>query len=240
MESKDKKLDPKELKSFREEIHFEPLEVDFTNMVIRQKPGNPLGWWLGDYPNNYFETEKDGTAVFHGNATVWDDLRVPVTSAKPGNVLPEFGAFLAAGGLKTWLFDGGGRAEEIHFTVQLPHGYKVGTDLTPHVHWTPTDTGVGNVRWSLEYTWIDIDGTFGASTTIHTVDAASTTAWEHLRIDFATIDGSAITGISSMLVCRLFRDSADVLDTYASDAALLEIDFHYEMDTFGSRTILTK
>ena len=223
-----------------DDMPFNPWEVDFANKRIRQKPGNPLGMWIGNYPTNYSEFETDGTLEFFGDATVFDDLRVPVTSAKPGNVLPDFGAFVG-GGLKTWLFDGGGRAEEIHFTVQMPHSYKLGTDIVPHVHWTPTtNLDAGNVKWSLEYTWADIDGTFGASTTITAVDASSTVAWDHLRIDFAAIDGSAITNISSMLVCRLFRNSADVQDTYGQDAALLEIDFHYEIDTIGSRELLTK
>ena len=90
-----------------DDLPFNPFEVDFANKRIRQKPGNPLGMWIGDYPDDYSEFETDGTLEFHGDATVWDDLRVPVTSAKPGNVLPDFGVFLGAGGLKTWLFDGG-------------------------------------------------------------------------------------------------------------------------------------
>jgi hypothetical protein len=40
-----------------------------------------------------------------------------------------------------------------------------------------------------------------------------------------------------MLVCRLFRNSTDGHDTYtALDAGLLEVDFHYEVDGFGSDT----
>ncbi len=191
--------------------------------------------------SNYSKIEADGTIEFNGNATVWDDLRVPVTTAKPGNVVPDFAGFLATGGLKTYLFDGGGRAEEIHFIVQMPHSYKLGTNITPHVHWTPTDTNTGNVRWSLEYTWQQRGAVFGASTTIHIIDAASGTAWDHLlRANFAAIDGSGISLVSSMLVCRLFRNSADGGDTYASDAALLEIDFHYEIDTVGSRGMVAK
>jgi hypothetical protein len=45
-----------------------------------------------------------------------------------------------------------------------------------------------------------------------------------------------------MLVCRLFRDAAGVggTDDYDDDAGLLEIDFHYEIDTIGSRTETAK
>jgi hypothetical protein len=47
--------------------------------------------------------------------------------------------------------------------------------------------------------------------------------------------------ISSMLVCRIFRNATDATDdTYDDDAGLLEIDFHYEADMVGSRGISTK
>jgi len=41
-----------------------------------------------------------------------------------------------------------------------------------------------------------------------------------------------------MIICRLFRDAAGTggTDSYASDVALLEIDFHYEIDSLGSAT----
>jgi len=223
-----------------DDLSFAPWQVDFANMRIRQKPGNPLGMWIGDYPTNYAEFETDGTLELHGDATVWDDLRVPVTTAKPGAVVPDFAQFLAGGGLKTYLFDGTARVEEIHFTVQMPHGYKVGTDIVPHVHWTPTDTNVGDVRWSLEYTWADITDTFPNSITLHTVDTTSGTAWDHQLTNFSAIVGSGTTGISSMLVCRLYSDASHGDDSYEYDAALLEIDFHYELDTIGSRKILSK
>jgi len=35
--------------------------------------------------------------------------------------------------------------QEIYFVAQLPHGYKSGTDLYPHIHWYPTNTDTGSV-----------------------------------------------------------------------------------------------
>ncbi len=43
-----------------------------------------------------------------------------------------------------------------------------------------------------------------------------------------------------MLICRLFRDGTNELDTYEADAGLLEIDFHYGMDTLGSQAVASK
>jgi hypothetical protein len=41
-------------------------------------------------------------------------------------------------------------------------------------------------------------------------------------------------------VFRLFRDPADVADTYGFDAVLLDVGLHYEKDTVGSRQVTTK
>lgn len=198
-------------------------------------------WQVGNVTGgNYTRFEADGTVVFIGNATVWDDLRIPGLSVKTGASAPDLAAFLGAGSLLVLAFDGAATLEQCYFTAQLPHSYKEGTNLYPHVHWTPTTADAGDVVWQLEYSWVNVDGTFGASTTIETAAAAAGgTAWVHKKTSFAAITGASKT-ISSMLVCRLFRDPAHASDTYTHDAAFLEVDFHYEIDTVGSRAALTK
>lgn len=188
---------------------------------------------------NYAEVEADGTIHLLGDATGWDDLRVPATSTVVGAAPPDLGTFGPSGGLKTYLFDKS-IDQEVHMAVQLPHTWKEASNITPHVHWAPIDTNTGTVRWGLEYSWSNMDGTFGAPTTIYAEDAGDGTAWKHQVTDFAALDATDMT-ISSMLVCRLFRDADHANDTYDADAALLECDFHYEIDTpAGSRAITTK
>lgn len=165
---------------------------------------------------------------------VWDDLRIPGSSVRLGASAPDLVAFLGAGGLLVSAFDGNATLEQIYFTIQLPHGYKLGSNITPHVHWTPTTAGAGNVKWNLEYSWSNTGSAFPGSTTISVTDAASGTAWEHTKAFFPAIVGSAITDVSSMLVCRLFRDPSDGADTYGDDASFLELDFHYQIDMIGS------
>ena len=38
-----------------------------------------------------------------------------------------------------------------------------------------------------------------------------------------------------MLLCRVFRNSSHADDDLAQDAFAFEIDFHYQLDTMGSR-----
>jgi hypothetical protein len=222
--------------------------TDATRKIIFEKyDGTDIGFMNGlgvfqwGTAANYTEIEADGTIEFNGTATVFDDLRIPgLTVTLPAANAPDFGAFLGAGGLQIYLFDGAGvQTESVHFTIQIPHSYKEGSDIVPHVHWSAVNGNAGNVVWQLEYTWQNIDGTFPAVTTITVTDAASGTAWDHQKAFFSAITGTGKT-ISSMLVCRLFRDPTHASDTYGSDAAFLEIDFHFEKDTVGSRQITTK
>lgn len=170
-------------------------------------------------------------------STSWDDLRVPVTATNIGTANdPNFSQVLTNGagsqGVYTYLFDASAE-EELFFNVQLPHAWKEGTDIEPHVHWFPTSADTGTVRWGLEYTWSSVNGAFGNTTIIYTNDPADGTAYKHQLADFSAISATGQT-LSSMLMCRVFRDAGNVADTYTGDAGLLEIDFHHRIDSLGS------
>lgn len=184
--------------------------------------------------------------------TVWDDIRVPVTSTKlGGSKAPEFAVLFDNGagsqGVFTYLFDKDAE-EELYFTVQLPHNYKYGTDLHAHVHWSPTADGVENskVNWGLEYILMEI-GQVGSTTNIisnnvHSPADVIPVTGKHYLTEIGEISGANIDSVSAMILCRVFRDATGALktDDYGRDAALLEIDFHYEIDSLGSREEYTK
>lgn len=203
---------------------------------------------LTNFPNGI---TVDGVATIDENGivltdTVWDDLRVPVTSTKLGGPKdPGFAAVLDNGsgsqGVFTYLFDAG-TEEEIYFTCQLPHNWKKETSLHPHVHWIPISNGSAGqkVCWGLEYSVQAIGSVFGNSVIIYgnivspSVDPL--VAKTHYLTSLGAISMAGITTISSMLICRLFRDATGSggTDSYTADAALLEVDFHYEIDSLGS------
>ncbi|MHC1733886.1 MAG: hypothetical protein AB9888_17885 [Bacteroidales bacterium] len=202
--------------------------------------------------NNNMVIEADGTFRLDNTATVWNDLMVfPDATTKGGSNPPEWGtAFMrnAGGtsmGVYLWMF-APNQEEELHFTVQIPHDYKEGTALYPHVHWT-TATGTpsgSNVVWGLEYTLIAVGGSF-PSTVILTTNTLvpecgtpSGTA-QHLISPFTYVSGAGL-GISSILVCRLYREVGNTSDTFPNAVGLLGFDLHYEQDTQGSRDQWTK
>ena len=198
-------------------------------------------FYVGDYNNgNYLTIASDGTMTLVGDATTWDDLRVPITSTKFGGTQdPDFAKFLDNGsgsqGVFAHLFDKA-LEEEVYISVQMPHSWREGSDVRAHFHWAPTDTDTGNVIWGIEYSWANITGTFGNTTITTVTDAADGTANKHQMTSAIVIDGDGFTG-SSMMVCRLFRAAANELDTYDADAALLEFDLHYEVNKMGDSSL---
>lgn len=192
--------------------------------------------------SDYSKFETDGTLAFVGNATVWDDMMTGGLAVKPtGTGDPVLTNF--SGGLYLYKFTDEAVAaneKQVQFTIQLAHSYKEGSDITVHVHFIPEDNAGGNCRWGLEYLWANVDGTMAGSTIYVDANCGTATFPCHKLGSFAAISGSGKT-ISSMLVCRLFRNSSHANDTYNSKSVyLLAADAHFEKDTVGSRAILTK
>ena len=133
------------------------------------------------------------------------------------------------------LFFGPGETQEALLAFQLPHGYKFGSDLHPHVHWAPTDNNSGNVVWGLEYCFQSINQVFGATVTSEVTDAADG-ALKHQLVSFADIPAiGSSNDTSSMIMCRVYRKGDDAADTYPSPVALLEVDIHYQANRAGTQ-----
>lgn len=178
-----------------------------------------------------------GQNWFAYNSVYWDDLRMPANVARVGQ-----GAGTAADihPLSYLLFDNSSD-EEVFYITQMPHGYKLGTDLVAHVHWAKTTSASGDVCFRIDYECADIDEIFtnALGTTLsfaYTVDDGDT-AYHH-SIAGATLSNPGFSGVSGMCVIRLWRDvSGDggtCADDYGADAAVYEFDFHYQTDQPGS------
>jgi hypothetical protein len=218
---------------------------------------NTLSYWyprdLGDISTgNYVEVESDGTLEFHGGATVWDDLRVEPTIKSTGSNDPTFTQWFTngAGSIGLFLFNftdvATANEKEVYFSVQLPHSWK-GTTVYPHVHWIPNQAGaIQRPVWGLEYSWSDIGVAFGNSSIIYTnslnPNDNDLVQYKHYisQSSYGIPPSASQDGISSIIICRLFRRSGDASDTFTGTCGLLYIDFHFEIDTIGSREALTK
>lgn len=202
---------------------------------------------LTNFPNGIkigtgIQIESNGITL---SDTVWDDLRVPVLSTKLGGTKdPDFTQVFDDGdssqGVFSYLFSAT-TEEELYFAVQIPHGWKYESSLNPHVHWFPVANGSAGqkVSWGLEYTVAKIGSAFADTTIVYgdtPIPDETLVANTHYLTEFPSISMIGITNVSAMLICRVFRDATGTggTDNYANDAALIEIDFHYESDRIGS------
>lgn len=196
---------------------------------------------------NYVDIATDGHLTLHGTARVWEDVRIEPSVRSTGNNVPAFAQWFTNGagsrGVYLYTFDNALAAvqKEIFFNCQTPHAWAQ-TDLHVHVHWLAATTAANSkIRWGLEYNWAKPGVAFGNTTLIYADTAegspapTGTTQYVHEITEFAALTPSVNqAGMSSMLICRLWRDSANAADSYTGDAGLLYIDAHLELDKLGS------
>lgn len=194
-----------------------------------------VGFILGSNTWNGAEVISGGAII---DPPVWDDIRVPLSRAKAVGAGSDADFEVFIDDTMAYTFETGSD-EELFISAQLPHDYKLGSSLDAHIHISPSNTDTGNVVFCLEYTFQMIGGTFASTTTIcSSTCAGSGTAFTHTYCDIGNISGAAITGVSAMLVARIYRDVSE--DTYNADMFGLEVDFHYQKDTLGSRQETSK
>ncbi len=241
--SKDSEIDHDELANYDGDQHIDWTGATENFLTTGSITGGSAVIGAGA---NYLQVEADGTIEFNGTATVWDDLRIAGSSIRIGpSFPPSFEQYKDDGGGSVGVylnyFEDVIEAQEqnVFFVAQMPHKWKLASTIYPHVHWTPNAAGGAGeeVRWGLEYTWVDY-GETGGNTTIINASAHGPSenliSGRHYITPFASIAGTGHT-LSSMLVCRLYRNSSHADDDFTGKAGFLEFDFHYEIDTIGSR-----
>lgn len=179
---------------------------------------------------NAVQPDGSGRAVF--SPVAWDDLQVSLGEVKlPGVSDPAWAAYM------------GGRVlafakaadNEISFTAQLPHSYKLESDLEFHIHVAYPDGGAGNSRWHLTHSLAPIGSDFPSETTVSVTVASPADQDRHTLHEIAgTISGASLTGVSGMIIGSLKREGTAVVDDYDNSIYLIGLDFHFQKDTIGS------
>jgi len=190
---------------------------------------------FGDYANgNYLEIYSDGTIRAHGAATGYDDLFVPLVQGKQGSTsLPNFDYDEVA-----YMFPQNDPDEILYFQVQLPHRWKEGSRLYPHVHYRQADASTAPT-YKLDYKIASIGGSFNNAWQTYTMDT-SVAAWidsstHQLNRGDGGVDASTYTK-SAIILCKLYRDD----NTVTGDVPTYQFDIHFEVDGLGSETEFTK
>ena len=169
----------------------------------------------------------------------WEDLRFPAQAVDLGG-LSDPPDIQADTGL--FLFDPT-VVETIAILAQMPHGWKEGSAIRPHIHWAKTSDASGDVVWSLIYKWFNAGEVAPAYSAVQTattqanLDPGSTQS--HVISVFPEIDATG-KDISSLFLCVIGRLATDGGDDYAADALYYEFDIHYQVDSFGSAAEFVK
>jgi len=192
----------------------------------------------GTYPNDvspgfYFWNGSAWLKIDSENTAIetTENIRVPLDN---WSSTAELQFLSGTAGPKIWVFRNNNIEESMSFSVQFPNNWKEGTTIYPNLHWVPRATDTGDVQWNLDYSWMNVNGTFSTPTTITGIASGSFTKDKHLVTNIGLgIDGTDKTS-SSILICRIWRDSNIVTDTYDNDAGCLSIDFQI---TLKNRTV---
>lgn len=174
--------------------------------------------------------------------TVWEDLRFPSQGISILGFATDPDPEATSGLL---LFDSAS-TETLWGVAQLPHAWKEGTTIKPHVHWAKTTSAAGDVYWQLEYETVangavaamDYGTAIGSAAPVAGTPDGDT-ANECLITALGDI---AMTGleVSCLVFWKLSRVHDNAADDYAADARLIELDFHYEVSSLGSSSEFTK
>lgn len=127
---------------------------------------------------------------------------------------------------------------EAFANVHIPHSYRPGTMMYPHIHFSVQTNNAGTVRWGVEWTFArrhDSTGltAFPATQTIY-IDFAvpANSANKHFVAEAA--EGAGIPGtdieVDGMVMMRVFRDPAHVNDTFVGSVWAITADMHHECD----------
>lgn len=209
----------------------EPKGVSTANAnEVYQANGSGSGSW--------------GKVDIHKDA--WSDMFGTFTSAKlTGSNQPTWTKIKDDGSGSTGVY---GYAfsptllNELWVDFHLNHDYKVGTAFYPHIHWAPTNTDTGTVRWGIEWSYAHRTGhtgggptAFGTTTITYIEQAAPGVVNQHMVAEVAA-PGITLTAAEPdmVILARVFRDAAHVNDTFTGSALGFFLDAHYQIDRHGT------
>lgn len=177
------------------------------------------------------------TGAMYYTDTYWDDLKAPFSSTRRGALSkPDFDYDNV--GL---LFPQNDTSEIVYAVMQFSHSRKASTDISPHIHWQQMN---GNdVVWMMQYKWFDNGSVPPTAWTqlTESADVFTYTSGNLLQItEFPMIDGSGITGVSSIFLVKVWRDDNVDGGAGSGDALGWEFDLHYQKDQPASANEYSK
>jgi hypothetical protein len=185
------------------------------------------------------KTPANKTAVF--SQVTYRDEYPAMTIPASGSAAPDAVGHTIGGVARTlYGFDGGATQEILSGSFEIPHDYKIGAAIEAHIHWRPSTSGTGTVKWYLDWEYSPPNAQPQSQTALSVINTlASDKQYFHILDTFGNLpQPSTPFAIGGKIGWNLRRTPAD--DTYGSDALLEQISLHVPCDTLGSRQIYVK
>lgn len=175
------------------------------------------------------EYPADDLLMHVADSIRWDDLRFPFSLQRQGATgKPDFD--YTNMGL---LFPQNDATEIVYIIGQMPHDWKIGSSIHPHIHWVQDSSDIPGfeVAYRIYENGTDPTGGFTTLTTLtemHTYASGSI-----LQVSkWPLIDMSSITEISALVEFKVYRDD----NVISGDVLGKEFDIHYQKDSLGAYT----
>jgi hypothetical protein len=165
----------------------------------------------------------------------WDDLRFPVQAINPaGSAAPPAVDEVLTSFPGTLLF--AGNAENVIAGVaQMPHAWRAGSPIRPHIHWSKPVGSASAVAWEFYYRHLgfpnDVAADWVGPIAGTIVAGDQETANAHIISSFGEIDMGRKRE-SSCLCWQIRRQGGTDADN--GTARLYEFDIHYMVDKSGT------
>jgi hypothetical protein len=177
----------------------------------------------------------------HPDFETWDDLRVSPFAVGLGSAAPDLSKITDNGAGSAGLFTRAfvqNQADTVYVEWQMPHGWKQGTSVHPHMH--VVAKAAGTVRFEFEWSWSNINAETLPASTLQTATLviAAGDVNKQLILPLPTLAGTG-KEISSIILARITRDNA-VGSNLAGPLYVLSIDAHIQLDGAGSDQMLSK
>ena len=179
------------------------------------------------------KTANSVNSLINGNPVPerWDDYIGSISAGKAVGVnAPDWTTF--RDGMSAYAFDDN-KSEEVWVSIHISHTWKPGTNVYPHVHWSPgNNADTGTVRWCIEYSIAKGygAGAFPTTTTIALEQAADGTLYNHYITEASDAQAFDALEVDSILMMRIYRDGTHANDTFSGDAFGLFVDVHFQED----------
>lgn len=167
----------------------------------------------------------------------WDDLRFPAQAINPAGAADAPSVDNVLAGFPGTLLFSGTLENVICGVAQMPHAWKRGSAIRPHIHWTKLTGSSSAVSWVFYYRLIgmvgDAPGDWVGPVAGTIVAGDQTASDQHLISHFGEIDmtGQRESACLNWQVRRLGNTDAD-----NNAVRLLEFDIHFQVSKGGTVT----